>query len=73
MDCRMFNPLHFSKQTLALACHKMQRDLDGLDAETQDAIARVADPAAEIRREDATQLAIALLLEVRARTRAPRR
>ena len=67
-----FNERYFGKQTLALACFKMRNDLEGLDAETQDALARVCDPAAEIRREDATQLAIGLLLEIRQRKARPR-
>ena len=72
----MFNERYFSRKTLALACYKMRNDLESLDAETQEALARVCDPAATIWREDATQLAIGLLLEIRqrkARTRPARR
>jgi len=69
-----FNERYFGKRTIALACYQLRNELESLDAETQDALARVADPAATIRREDATQLAIGLLLEIKqrkARRRSP--
>jgi hypothetical protein len=69
-------PVRITPKLFAVAVHQMLPLLETYDPETSTALARLCDAGAEITREDALALGVALLVELqkrKARTRASRR
>jgi predicted transcriptional regulator len=68
--------MRLTPKLFAVAVRRMLPVLESYDPETTGALARLCDRDAEITRDDAMALGVALLVELekqKARTRAPRR
>jgi hypothetical protein len=68
--------MSITAKNFARACHQLAPVVEQTDIETQEALARLCDPATKIRREDALALGVAFLLQLqekKGRSRAARR